>query len=167
MKQLTEAEALHQAAAYCSMSEHCIQEVLKKITCDSISTEAQARIIDYLIKENFINETRYAQSFVNDKLRFNKWGRIKIGYELSRKGIDSETRKIALEGIKPALYTEILCTVLKSKIRTTKSKDNRDLYTKLLRFAAGKGFSFDETNDCLKMILNETDFEAEDYSDME
>jgi regulatory protein len=167
MKQLTEAEALHQAAAYCSMSERCIQEVIKKITCDTISLEAQQRIIDYLLKENFINETRYVQSFVNDKLRFNKWGRIKIGYELNRKGIDSETRKDALDNIKSAQYTEILFNLLKSKKRTIKSKDDRDLYTKLLRFAAGRGFTFNEANDCLKKILNETDFETEDYSDME
>ena len=167
MKQLTESEALHQAAAYCSMSEHCIQEVINKISCDTISNDAQKRIIAYLVKENYINEVRYAQSFVNDKLRFNKWGRIKIDYELRRKGIDSSTRGEAIKGINQQLYKEILFDLLKSKKRVTKGKDDRDIYNKLLRFAAGKGFNFGEASSCLKEIFNGNDYEEDNFSDME
>lgn len=167
MKQLSEAEALHIAAAYCSMSEHCIQEVLKKIDCDSLSAEAKERIITRLIQEKFINEERYARSFVNDKLRFNKWGRIKIDYELRRKGIDSSTRQEAINEIKPQVYRDILFNLLKDKKKLTKGKDDRDIYTKLLRFAAGRGFNFGEANNCLKELFKNPGYEADDFADME
>lgn len=45
------------------------------------------RIVSRLLQERFIDESRFARYFVNDKLRFNKWGRVKINYEMQRKGI--------------------------------------------------------------------------------
>ena len=85
MKEITEPEMLHRAAAYCSTAERCIQDVQKKIDAAGLPPDASERIIARLLKERFIDESRYTRFFVNDKLRFNKWGRVKIGYELYKK----------------------------------------------------------------------------------
>ena len=78
MKEITEPEMLHRAAAYCSAAERCIQDVQKKIDAAGLPPDASERIIARLLKERFIDESRYTRFFVNDKLRFNKWGREKI-----------------------------------------------------------------------------------------
>lgn len=86
---------LHRAAAYCSASERCIQDVEKKIKAAGLAGEESDRIVSRLLQERFIDESRFARYFVNDKLRFNKWGRVKINYEMQRKGIPSSIRSEA------------------------------------------------------------------------
>ena len=148
MKQISESEMLHRAAAYCSASERCIQDVEKKIKAAGLAGE-----------ESFIDESRFARYFVNDKLRFNKWGRVKINYEMQRKGIPSSIRSEALEGIDEQEYRSILLSLLKSKKKVTRGKDDREVYAKLLRFAAGRGFVTRETSRCLKQLFNGNDYE--------
>lgn len=161
MGQITEAEMLHRAAAYCSTAERCIQDVEKKIKAAGLSTEESERIIARLLEEKFIDEQRFARYFVNDKLRFNKWGRIKIGYELQRKNIPAPVRQEALEGIDDTEYTSILLSLLKAKKKSTRGKDERDIYIKILRFAAGRGFESREASRCLKQLFNGNDYEED------
>ena len=161
MKEITEPEMLHRAAAYCSAAERCIQDVQKKIDAAGLPPDASERIIARLLKERFIDESRYTRFFVNDKLRFNKWGRVKIGYELYKKNIPPRSKKIARH--RRGEYRSILLDLLKSKKKSTKGKDERDLFNKLLRFAAGRGFESRITLDCLSQLFKEID--CEDYAD--
>lgn len=156
MKELTEPEMLQRAAAYCSSSEHCIQEVRKKIGAAGLPDEAADRIIDRLVQEGFIDEERFSHAFVNDKLRFNHWGRVKIGYELQMRGIPSSTYQPALAAIEEEEYENILLQLLKNKMPSVKAKDERDFVLKLMRFAAGRGFESQVTNRCLKRLFEET-----------
>ena len=52
--------------------------------------DAIDKIIDRLKAEKYIDEARYCRSFINDKLRFNKWGRKKIEFALKQKQIPLE-----------------------------------------------------------------------------
>ena len=159
MKQLSESEMLHRAAAYCSAGERCIQDLEKKIKAAGLTEEESDRIIARLLEERFIDESRFARYFVNDKLRFNKWGRVKINYEMQRKGIPSGIRSEALAGIDEQEYCSILLSLLKSKKKATRGKNDREIYAKLLRFAFGRGFEAKETSGCLKQLFDKNDFE--------
>lgn len=153
MKELTEPEMLHRMAAYCSAAERCIDDVHKKVTEAGLDQAAAERITARLINEKFLDESRFCRSFVNDKLRFNKWGRIKIGYELQRRHIPAALRAEALSHIDEEEYEAILYELLKAKKKSVKSKDRRDLYYKLLRFAAGRGFESQVAGQCLKRLM--------------
>ena len=48
---------------------------------------------------------------------------------------------------------------MKSKKKVTRGKDDREVYAKLLRFAAGRGFETRETSRCLKQLFNGNDYE--------
>lgn len=162
MKRINEEQALQRAAAYCANAEHCAWEVRKKLASPELPDEAVERIIARLVKERFIDERRYAASFANDKLRFNKWGRIRIDYELKKRDIPADVRAEALEGIDAESYTAILASLLKDKRKSVKAADRREEYAKLLRFGASRGFESHEINRCLKAL-----FRGEDYEDME
>ncbi|MDR0431125.1 MAG: RecX family transcriptional regulator [Tannerellaceae bacterium] len=159
MKKNNESEILHHMAAWCSLSERCIRDVEKKLADAELPPEASERIITRLVKEKFIDENRFARSFVNDKLHFNKWGKIKIAHELNRRNIPPAIRAEALENIDNQTYRTILLMLLKSKKKTTKGKDERDLFNKLLRFAAGRGFESSESIACLRELFNGNDYE--------
>ena len=86
-KSLSPQEALHKAAAYCSSGEQCCYDISEKLKKWGIEDSEASKIIEYLIKQRFIDEARYAKGFTNDKFRFNKWGRTKIAYALRLKKI--------------------------------------------------------------------------------
>lgn len=157
MKQLSEEEALHRAAAYCSTAERCVYDVEKKILAAGLSREAAERIIGRLTKEKFIDEARFCRSFVNDKLRFNKWGRVKIAYELRKKNISSSVASEALAAVDEKEYGNILLALLKAKKKAVKGRDERDVFNKLLWFAAGRGFESKEIIQSLRLLGSDCD----------
>ena len=122
--------------------------------------EESDRIVSRLLQERFIDESRFARYFVKrSNYASTKWGRVKINYEMQRKGIPSSIRSEALEGIDEQEYRSILLSLLKSKKKVTRGKDDREVYAKLLRFAAGRGFETRETSRCLKQLFNGNDYE--------
>jgi regulatory protein len=158
MKSVSENEMLSRMAAYCSGAERCIQDVQKKIQVAELPDEAGERIIAVLTKEKFIDEARFAGSFVHDKLLFNQWGRIKIAYELRRKGIPPAICREALEEIDEPAYRSALLSLLEKKKKTLRGKDKQDVYDKLLRFAIGRGFENKEITDCLRKLFEKSDY---------
>ena len=144
MNQLSEPEALHKAATYGSLADRCIDDVRKKLIRWEVELPAQNRIIQRLVQEKFLDEKRFCQSFVNDKLKFNKWGVNKIKYELRKKNIPDSLIQSVLEDINPQENKERLLQLLTAKKKTVKGKNEFEIQQKLMRFAAGRGFAIDD-----------------------
>ncbi len=157
MKQKNEEEVLHRMAAYCSTAERSVQDVEKKIKGYDLSYDSCTRIIERLLKEKFIDETRFAKAFVNDKLRFNQWGRIRLNCELQKKKIDSSIRTEVLSGIDESLYLSTLQSLLKTKARTIKSGIPREKYYKLMRYATGRGFETELIHKIIQSLINDNE----------
>ena len=139
-KPVTPGEALNKAAAYCTLCERCISEVSAKLTAWGVPFTEQQKIIARLIEEKFIDEVRYCRAFVNDKLRFNRWGRIKIIAALRDKHLPNEHISEAIESIDDDKYIEILKEVIAIKRKELKGKDDFATRQKLIRHAASRGF---------------------------
>ena len=139
-KPVTPGEALNKAAAYCTLCERCVSEVSAKLTAWNMPYAEQEKIIARLIDEKFIDEARYCRAFVNDKLRFNRWGRIKIIAALRDKRLPKEHISEAIESIDEDSYAEILKEVIAIKCRDLKGKDDFTTRQKLIRHAASRGF---------------------------
>ena len=141
---LSEPEALHKAASYCSLADRCMDDVRKKLTGWEIDLPAQNRIIQRLVQEKFIDEERFCKAFINDKLKFNKWGTNKIKYELRKKNISDSLIQSVFEHINPQENRERLLQLLTAKKKTVKGKNEFEIQQKLMRFAAGRGFAVDD-----------------------
>jgi len=91
---------LEKMRSYCMYQERSIQEVKKKLTCLQVISKTKSKIINHLIDDDYLNEVRFAKSFIQGKLRIKKWGRIKLNYELRTRGvkkfiIDEQINKIS------------------------------------------------------------------------
>ena len=139
-KPLTPGEALNKAAAYCTLCERCISEVSAKLTAWGVPHDEQEKIIARLIEEKFIDEERYCRAFVNDKVKFNRWGRIKITAALREKHLPQEYIKEALENIDEEAYMQSLKEVIEIKRREFKGKDDFATQQKIIRHAASRGY---------------------------
>jgi len=145
--------ALHKAMNQCSRREFCSSDIESRLELWGVNLTDCQNIIEILIKENFINEERYALAFVKDKLIQNKWGRIKIASHLRAKNISSWNISSALASIDIELYKRILISVIDGHRRSVKAKNPYEMKAKLLRFGLSRGF---ESN-LLYDLLNEND----------
>jgi regulatory protein len=132
--------ALNKAMAQCSRREFCIGDILSKLTLWGVEKTDSEKIIETLIKENFINESRYAEAFVKDKFKYNKWGKVKIAAHLAAKKLPSDVIRSALDSIDNEQYTKLLHEIIEGHRKTVKAKNQYDLKAKLLRFGLSKGF---------------------------
>ncbi len=138
----TYEQMLFKASAYCATAEHCEADVRTKLQTWACAPEHIDKIIDYLKQENFLNEQRYCNAFVRDKFRFNQWGKTKIAMMLRTKNIAEETIAEAIDQIDDATYQQTVTTLLQTKLKGLKYRDEYDRKAKLIRFAQGRGFEY-------------------------
>ena len=148
-KETTEQEAYLQLAALCAQAEHCQQEMRDKMRRWETAPEVQERVIARLIKERYIDDERYARAFVKDKIRYNKWGRRKVQQGLWMKHIDDDIQQRVLDEVDDAEYLAVLKPLLKQKAKSIKAENDYELTQKLVRFALGRGFTYDIIRQCL------------------
>ena len=158
-KEITEQEAFLQLATVCAQAEHCEKEMRDKLKRWDVDDAAQDRIIQRLISERYIDDERYARAFVKDKIRYNKWGRRKVQQALWLKHIDPEIQQRVLNEIDDSEYLDVLRPLLRQKRKTVKAESDYELNQKLVRFALGRGFTFDIIRQCLD--VDEDDFETD------
>lgn len=140
----------------CSRREYCRQDIMKKVLAalDGDADEA-GRIMDRLVEEKYIDDLRYASAFARDKSSIAGWGATKIRYMLAAKGIDRETIAAALQEVDEGKASDRLEKLLSAKVRSL--KDDPQCRMKLLRFALGRGYQYDEAAEVIDRLLNERD----------
>lgn len=150
---LTEPIALNRIAAYCSKAERCEWDVRRKLQAWELSDDEVNRIVKRLKDERFLSEERFCRSFINDKIRFNKWGKTKIVFELRKRNTPQSVFQPILDEFEDESFDEQLEKILRSKMRTVKGKDDYDRRNKLIRFALGRGFSMDASVKMVNKLL--------------
>ena len=144
MKEYTEKELRNKAEIYCSSAERCPSDVEAKLEGWGGSPETVASVMAHLYKEKDLDNVRFCKAFVRDKYRFNQWGRMKIQQALKMKGLASEEINEGLAEIDDDEYNEILRKLLSQKARSVKAATEYERNCKLIRFAAGRGFTMQE-----------------------
>lgn len=137
------------ATATCAARECCPAEISSKLLRKGVAADTVDALIARLIDEGFIDEARYARAYVSDKFRFERWGRIKIRYSLRHLQIPDALIDEALAAIPDEDYRDALRQFLQGKVRTTKARNDYELYQKLVRAALSRGYE----PDCIRQEL--------------
>lgn len=132
--------ALTKAMALCSRREYCIDDIQNKLQLWGVDNSDARKIISALVKENFINESRYATAYVRDKFKYNKWGKVKIASHLKSRKIPANAINSALNALDNEVYTKAVKDIILVHRKTLKAKNQYDLKAKLLRYGLSKGF---------------------------
>lgn len=139
-KIISEAKAFSRMSNLCARKECCAFDIRTKLQRLDLDTEVIDRIIKLLQKEKYIDELRFTKSFIHDKIRFNKWGKIKVEYALRQKRISENIVSEAFQDFSDEELTDSLPDLLKAKWKTIKGKSEYDKRSKLIRFGLGRGF---------------------------
>ena len=139
-KPLTPDQVLDKMAKYCAYQERCVKDVTDKLKSFDIPQEAKDEILDYLTDNRFVNDERFARSFVRGKVNQSGWGVNKIRFHLVQKGIAKEIIDEALGQTDEEVYRQRLVDILKVKAKTVKAETEYERKRKLAAYAMQKGF---------------------------
>ncbi|MFI3240559.1 MAG: regulatory protein RecX [Bacteroidales bacterium] len=141
-REITPTDALSKVAFACSTAEYCSYDIRIKLQRWGLNSNEISTIIDHLIDENYINDTRYAIAFSRDKYRFDGWGRIKIRYKLRTKQLSSEDITAALAAIDDNEYIERLQSIIDSKHRSISNRDYTSIEQRnaIYKYCISRGF---------------------------
>ena len=160
-RDMTPETALNRAAALCARSEQAASDVRGKLLRWGLTPQQAQEVIDRLIDGGYLDDERFARAFVNDKFKFNGWGRLKIAHQLQAKGIDRAIIDEALTRIDEAEYRETLQRLLQARAQSTGNKEPQQARAALLRFAASRGFEPQEFFPAVDHILNDMGYEQD------
>ena len=139
-KPLTPDQVLDKMAKFCAYQERCVKDVKDKLRTFDIPQEAKDKILEYLLENRFVNDERFAKSFVRGKINQSGWGVNKIRFHLIQKGIDKELIDEVLGQTDEEFYRQRLVDVLKTKAKTVKADSDFEKKRKLAAYAMQKGF---------------------------
>jgi regulatory protein len=128
---------------YCAYQERCSREVETKLLEWKVPPGKIVKIMNGLKDDGFLNDTRFAQFFVHGKFSNNHWGRVKISYELNKKGISRKVIDASMKEIDEKSYIESMQTMIRKKREEIKEGKNLTIREKLINFALSKGYEFD------------------------
>ena len=140
---LTPDQVLDKMVKYCAYQERCVKEVRDKLKTYDITQENRNKILDYLLDNRFVNDERYAHSFVRGKINQSGWGLNKIRFHLLQKGIDKDIIDEALSQTDEEVYRQRLIDILTAKAKTVKAENGFEQKRKLAAYAMQKGFEGD------------------------
>lgn len=146
-------EALASLMRMCARAEHSSGDALRLMHRWGVEPAEQQRVLRRLLAERFIDDKRYAESFVREKISLTAWGEYKIRAALQRKGIAHDIIAEALADVTTGSSVERLKSKLKSKLRTIKYDTAFQLKGKLLRYAASLGYPMDEAMEAVEQTL--------------
>lgn len=139
----TWTEALQKLERFCAYQDRCHQEVRFKLLDLGVYGDELEEIIAQLISDGFLNESRFARSYVRGKFRIKKWGRIRIRQELKRRNISEYCIREGMGEIEEAAYAETLQELLLQKASLLNEPDVFKKKQKLARYVISKGFEPD------------------------
>ena len=155
-KSKTPEQALQSLMRMCARSERSSGDALRLMKRWGVADDAARKVLSKLQADRFIDDARYAEAFVRDKLNLSGWGAYKIKSALRTKGVSKD---IIDEVIAPMIEAtdmkERLEDIMKRKLRTLKYSSAYDAKNKLIRFAASRGYELDEAIECASKIVGE------------
>ncbi len=161
----TAEQALSSLMRLCARAERSSGDAMRLMATWMVPESDRQGVLQRLVKDRFIDDSRYAEAFVREKSNLSAWGEYKIRAALRRKGIADNIITQALQQMSSEQSAERLTERLRRKMRTTKYDTAYQLKTKLIRHALSLGYSMEKAMECVEEVMRDinTNDECDDF----
>lgn len=153
-KTYTVQEATRKLEHYCAYQERCHQDVQQKLKGMAMIPEAIDVIIVHLITHNFLNEERFAKTFVSGKFKFKAWGRRRLIFELKKKDVSKTNINQALTTITDDEYITYFNDLANKRINLIKEINTYKKRKKFIDYFLYRGWEshlvYEKANELIK-----------------
>lgn len=132
-------EWLNRMRKWCSLRERCEHEVRVKLKKAELSESEIYRVIEQLVQEDFLSESRFLESYIRTHIEYKGWGPQKIANGLKIKGFDSGKAWGAVNSWDRMDFERVLEHVLSRK--EEEWNENRE---RVIRFLVSRGFRLED-----------------------
>jgi regulatory protein len=147
-------EAKKKMEHYCAYQERCHKEVRQKLRDMHMIPEAIDVVIAHLLEHNFLNEERFAKTFVKGKFTIKKWGRRRLTLALKQKEVSKYTINIAMSTIGDGEYIVTFNALAEKKLNSIKESNILKKKKKLADYLLYRGWEphlvYDKVNELVK-----------------
>ena len=150
IKSYTLAQAQKKLEYYCAYQERCHKEVIAKLKTLGMIPSVIDKIISELIKANYLNETRFTQSFVRGKFRIKKWGKNRILQELKVRGISSFNIKLGMKEISDDNYQKTFYDLFEKRRGEVKQLTKTEQKKKIFSYMSYRGWENSKIYEALR-----------------
>jgi regulatory protein len=133
-------EAKRRLEHYCAYQERCHKEVVSKLREMKMIPEAIDVIVVHLLDHNFLNETRFAETYARGKFRVKKWGKRRIEKELKMRQISAYNIKKGLAQISDGDYFETFDVLALKRLNAITEKNTYKKRKKLADYLLYRGW---------------------------
>jgi regulatory protein len=153
-KTYTLQEATKKLESYCAYQERCHQEVVQKLTGMHMIPEAIDVIMVHLLQHNFLNEERFAKTFVRGKFKIKAWGRNRLTFQLKQKGVSKVNINNALAEITDEEYIGLFNDLADKKASSIKETNKLKKKKKFIDYFLYRGWEshlvYEKANELIK-----------------
>lgn len=150
-------QALAALMRLCARAEKSTGDARRLMRGWGLAEQDAEKVLDRLVRDRFIDDSRYADAFVREKLRLSGWGAYKIRAALQRKGIERSIIDGALSQADRTDMARRLEEMLVRKARTVKYETPYELKTKLIRYGLSLGYDYESVLDAAATLTKTTD----------
>ena len=125
---------------YCSYQDRCHKEVKAKLKSFKISSDELNEIVSNLIKDNYLNESRFSKSFVRGKFNIKNWGKVRIVNELKLRNISIYNINLGLKEIDDQDYINKLEDIFNKKLSSLSNLNSNLKKKKIISYLLYRGW---------------------------
>ncbi len=144
------ARALAKARALCAKQERCRSDLFVRLLSWGLDEENTEKIIARLVKDGFLNESRFAEHYAVSKFRQKGWGRVKIRHALKEKRIGDADITAGIKAIDEQEYRSALRALVKKAWTRKKGLEREVREQRVVHYLTGRGFEADLIREALR-----------------
>lgn len=141
------AKAFNAAASFLKTRERSKKEIRDKLKSKEYSENSIEKVLEKLERLNIVDDKRFAEMFVRDRMKLKPKGKRVLSLELAQKGIDKDIIEEVLdEMLGGDNELELAKRVLEKANKKYSGLEEREQKDKIIKYLLSKGFSWDIIN---------------------
>jgi len=157
-----ENKAWQKALRYLNVKPRTEAEIKKYLQHSGFEEETISLIVPKLKERQFLNDQKYAEIYVEDRLKFKPRGKRLLEHELKRKGIKEQDIQKSIEDLDETKEYELAVQLIKKRLNQYLGLDWSTLQRRLGGYLMRKGFTYEVIYKVLEWYKREY---IEDFAD--
>lgn len=158
-------EIYNMALTYIEIKMRTSKEIKDYLNKKNFNTKLIDEVLDRLNKEGYLNEEKYIDAFVNDKVNLTNWGPYKIKKSLLDLELDETLINNKLNTISENIWNGKIEKIINKKLNSLKNKSNYMIKNKLKIDLYNLGYDNNSIEENLnKLNLNNNENIKKEYS---